>query len=458
MYKLRLACLSLVLVLVTVSCVGENNTLVEPADTSTSTTTPASIPVMTLTPAVTLSSQVEENTSPNRNCIKPFREFAYTVWDLRDEVDDVQVMLPPPWKIEATIPMPQIEGYYAPHINDVVLARSTNEGQEIWIAQKMLSASPSPGSETIFTIYQPTSQSWKNVPANIDNTDYYVSDLFVTRDGSIWGSTTGEYNHGDPVPTDKVPVLSKFNESTQRFEFAPGVLDIIPTLPDDPKSGWFLYFDKIDIVLDGKQDIFWIFSEKDGIYRYDPATQVTQKWLDLPDLHVTSLALSSDGNIFVEDFRWERMTEPYFHLYEGSLFQFFPDTRELVPLEMPDEPWPVFSGWLVTQTGRLWMGTIGYWDLSGSWHLLHPSTEEFFKHAGDQAWATPHLMLESSDGLLWYRKSLDMGPSREGTAWYNPETGKGCMFTNLAVDVIEDSEHQLWLAAEGNLYRYPLEP
>ena len=40
--------------------------------------------------------------------------------------------------------------------------------------------------------------------------------------------------------------------------------------------------------------------------------------------------------------------------------------------------------------------------------------------------------LESSNGLLWYVEYHDMERLGEGTAWYDPEAGKGCLFTNLA--------------------------
>jgi hypothetical protein len=402
---------------------------------------------------------VEDSAPPNRSCLRSFHEFAYTTWDLLNgKVGNAQMLLPPPpWQIEVAIPVQQIEGYYSPHTIEAVLVRSTNEGQEIWIAQGVSSKSLSQNDTIVYTIYRPTSHSWESVSADIDGTKYYASDLFLTADGSVWGSIAGEYHQGDPVPVESVPVLSKFDEHTQRFEFAPNVLEIVPTVPDDPKLGWFPYFARIDIVLDKKRNIFWIFAENDGIYRYDPTTMVTQKWLDLPDLKVSSrLALSPNGSIFVKDFRLERMTEPYFHLYEGSLYQFFPDTREFMQLEMPDEPWPAFSGWLVDRSGKLWLGTVGYRESDGSWRLLHPDPAEYFEHAGDQAWSPPYLMLESSDGLLWYQKFLDMGPRYEGTAWYNPKTGEGCMFTNLAVNIIEDSERQLWLAADGKLYKYAL--
>jgi hypothetical protein len=368
------------------------------------------------------------------------------------------VILPPsPWQIEEIIPPQHIEGYDSPFLTNTVITRSTTGGQEIWIEQEMLSSS-APGVKKLFVIYQPASRSWMVVSGNIENTEFYVEKLFVTNDGGIWGSTTGKYYKGNIVPENKVPVLTMYNEETHQFEFTPGVLEIDLMKPDDPKVSWSDYFAKIDIALDVRQNIFWIFAEEDGIYRYEPNTQTTQKWLET-DLKVFfDPAMSPDGSIFVDDFRPERNIEPYFHLYNGSLLQFLPDTKELVPLEMPDEPWPWFSGWLVSRTSELWLGSIGYRKEDGSWQLLYPETEKYFENAGNPTFATPYLMLESLNGLLWYQKYLDMGINHEGTAWYNPRTKEGCMFTNLAVNIVEDSQQQLWLVADGKLYKNPLAP
>ena len=41
----------------------------------------------------------------------------------------------------------------------------------------------------------------------------------------------------------------------------------------------------------------------------------------------------------------------------------------------------------------------------------------------------------------------------EGTAWYDPETGEGCMFTNIHGTIIEDDEQVLWMLLDEKLYK-----
>lgn len=382
-------------------------------------------------------------------CIKSFHEFAYS--GLEPSLDGEVKKIPPspPWQIETTVPIHHVEGYVISSV-DTEITRSIGRRQEIWIAETLFETAGY-NNKNVFVVYQPKSQKREFVLADIGDSGFFVENLFVTNDGSIWGKTVWDTIHGQP-DLEKVPVLSKFNENTRRFEFAKGVLEIPWTLFTYNFSPW------PEIVLDNN-GVFWIFAKNDGIYRYDPATQRSEKEADLLGLNVTQVALSPDGSIYFEIFNEKIYSkESFFRLLDGMLFQFIPKTKEVVPLKIPDEPWPVFSGMLVDPMDRLWLGAISYREPDGEWKRIHPDPQEYFKHAGDIYWATPTLMLESSDGVLWYRKFLDLDLRAEGTAWYDPQTGEGCMFTNIAANIIEDSERQLWMVADGKLFKYQLTP
>lgn len=380
-------------------------------------------------------------------CIKSFQEFAYSGPELKPKTDPV---LPSsPWEIETMVPIQQINGYFVSSV-DIEITRSTDLQSEIWIAENLFATESSYGNKNIFVVYQSEQQKWTTVSADIGNTGLFVRDLFVKADGSVWGRIIWDVINVRPT-LKKVPVLSKFNEHTQRFEFAEGVLEI-PWRQDD-----FTYFPWPEIVLDNN-GIFWIFAKNDGIYRYDPTTQRTEKQTDLSNLNVTQATLSPDGSIYFVVFNEKIYSkESFFQLLDGMLFQFIPKTREVVPLKIPSEPWPIFSGILVDNIGRLWLGAIGYRERNGDWQLIHPDPEQYFTSAGDAYMMPPALILESSDKVLWYKKFLD-DVRADGTAWYDPRTGEGCMFTNKAVDIVEDSEQQLWLVAENRLFKYKLNP
>ncbi len=373
-------------------------------------------------------------------CIKPFHEFAY----LPDETPrPISEVLPGhSWQVEATIPGPENATDSFSDIQ-IELARTKNGEGEIWLYQHPLySQDGTVSKEGSFTIYHPQSQTWGEVPALIGDTNLAVSKLFVASDGTVWGGISIRQPH--PIsPTD--PVLGRFNESTQQFEAAVGGLEI----PITVEQG--LISELIEIVLD-KEDIFWIFGPDDSIYRYDPEAQTTERYAGLPRTDMVSLstALASDGSIYFRD--------SFFSEAEELLFQFFPETREFVALEVPREPWDFSGGLLVDHRDRLWLGAMGYMERDGSLHLLHRNALKAWENRSEFLyWSLPTLLFESSNGLLWYAEYHDMSLLGEGTAWYDPETGEGCLFTNLASNIVEDAEKQLWMVANGKLYRYSLE-
>jgi hypothetical protein len=369
----------------------------------------------------------------NRRCILPFQRFAYhgPRYETPIAVDKLPL---PPWQFEAEVPY-HISAYHRQDIQ-VQTTRSGDSYQEIWLGDRF-------PYDPIMTVYHTETGRWEEISPYVGDTRLFVHELFVTADGSVWGSVKWEPVLNTPV-VDSAPVLAKFNDDTRAFEFEQNVLEVpVSTGPQ------VLRFPKI--LLD-EQDVFWIFVDGDGIYTYAPALRRTERKTDFPDnFVVVPAALAPDGSIYIEQYQHHRLTE-------GALFQFFPETVELVSLGAPDEEWPVFDGMVVDHTGRLWLGSIGYREPSGDWHLTINNLREYFRHvdSGAHFWAAPYVMLESSTGILWYQKFFDTGPGATGTAWYDPDTGRGCLFTNQPAFVIEDAEQRLWLAAGGNLYSYSL--
>jgi hypothetical protein len=375
----------------------------------------------------------------NENCIKPFDEFAY----LPDETPrPIPILLPDtPWEVETTIPRQQNMTYHVLDIQ-VELARNKNGNGEIWLFRGPLgSEDETTKREGSFLIYYPQSQRWEEISAIIEDTNLMVRELFVTSDETVWGKIGVHQSH--LIPTTG-PVLGRFNESERRFEKAIGGLEIPLTV------NYGILSQLVEVVLD-KQDVFWIFGPDNGIYHYDPRVQTTEKKVNLPypEIQRLSTALAIDDSIYFQD---KSLSEA-----EDFLFQFIPQTGEIITLDMPRKPWAASGGMLVDRQGRLRLGAMGYMETDGSWHLLHRNASKVWEYRGEPHWVQPTLVFESSDGLLWFTKYLDMGRLGEGTAWYNPETGQGCLFTNLASYIVEDDSRQLWMVADGKLYRYPLD-
>lgn len=375
-------------------------------------------------------------------CLETFETFAYQV--TRNQIERAT----PPglfWQMVSSLPS-QINLDF-PIINQVEIVHQVNDREEIWVMGY---------SENIpvLAIYGIETQEWEVLPRVVYGTDLFVGELFRSYDGTIWGKNMWD-SQQDSL-TGEIPVLSKFNATTRRFEVPQGMMQIPIVGEQEYYYGQAISVSP-EIIID-EQGAFWIVVNFYGIYHYDPIQQTYLRIVELPEFPVNEAVLSTDGS----DIYFSRPTDhvdttrELFTLSEGMLQKLDIESGEIEIVNVPNQKWPVFSGMLFDSVGRLWLGSIGYLEPNGSWSLLHPDPELFFSHAGEYLWSPPRLMMESSDGRLWFQKNLDTGGENEGTAWYDPATREGCMFTNYPANIVEDANQQLWMVVDGNLYHYSL--
>lgn len=377
----------------------------------------------------------------NLECLETFETFAYGNYS-----QNPRVIEPSPnssWHRVASLP-PQINQDF-PIFNQVSATRVINNQEEVWIT----------GNGVGFAVYNINRQEWDLIPRTVYSTDYVVSQLFVANNGDIWGQNIPIPQQEDPE-YGEIPLLSRFNETANRFEI-PVVTVQASVLP---QRGYFFpqstYSNIPQVVIDNS-GIFWIIVSNDGIYQFDPVTETYEKQASL-DFSVSQATLSADDSLYLwssstqipqsATFR-ERLTLP-----PNSVWHYSLESRSFTLIDLPDRDWPIFNGMLVNQSGQLWLGAIGFRDLDYTWHLIHPNTDEYLDNAGNYRWGPPRLLTESSDGRLWYVRYTDGGG--DGTAWYDPQTGEGCLIMHHAANIVEDSNQQLWMVANGNLYRYSL--
>ncbi len=378
-------------------------------------------------------------TLSDMQCDNSFVEYAYIFPDpLLSRTPD-RLLPNEPWQIEASLPGEILEDYHLirGYGLQVMFARIYNKNPEIWLS--VPSRVRKENTKSVL-IYQPTSKEWHYVSDMIEGTDIFVGEIFLTNDGTIWGLNKWQTNDTNPK---KGPILSKFNEQTRQFEFASGALEVPFT--DEQR------FESLELVIDRQDNIFWFLLGNDGIYRYDPVTQATTKQIDLSNITLAWATVSTDGSIYFADFNKLPLADPPNSLPRGMLFHFVSDTKELTQLDIPEDPWPK-GRMYVTEAGDLWIGANGYKDITNNWHLLHPDMD-FYLNLTWRRVNSPYIILESSNGLLWFNKYTE---TTQGTAWYDPKTQEGCMITDISARIIEDEQQQLWMFAGGNLYRYSL--
>lgn len=391
-------------------------------------------------------------------CDNSYEIFAYdsSNWDMEADQSLLQ-----DWQLEAEIPLQnslQNSAFNYYQRLEVALARTHNGQEEIWIKGYIyddMRLNP-----TIIKYY-PDSSDWEFVTPHIGDSEFYATELFLDSNNAVWAKTGWERVQDRSISLN-APLLSKFDENTRRFEAASGGLEFSPPVEYalGEQSINYASADMAKILLD-ENDIFWILIGNNGIYRYDPIQQVTEKQDDLQDIFIGPTALSSEGNIYI----WAGTNSggytprDFYTSTIGELLEFIPQTGELVSLGMPSTPdklWPRFSGLLSDQNGRLWLGSVGFLEANGTWHLLHIHAKAFMENDANFPWITPRPILESSDGRIWFSLFKDQGGYGEGTAWYDPRTEQGCVITNLPVNIVEDSQQQLWLLVQGKLYRHTL--
>jgi len=377
------------------------------------------------------------------HCYRSFDDFAYVLpWN---EWDDTVLPLSP-WEFATPLPKVMVDNVISTTINTTIMTTRFVDGySEIWLYRSYRDDTDNTTHE--FIVYSPDNDGWEIIPAEIDN-DTYIYDLFVTDNGTIFGGTYQENNPQSPLQS----ILSIFNDETRQFE---PVLDV-STIPYGVGESY--YIEWTQILIDA-QGVFWFIVPQTAIYSYDPDSHFVEYHIKLPpDRLLWGDAISEDGLIYIQ------LHDPASISHEvddGELYLFSPKTNDMNVIEIPQERWPHANELLVDQSGRLWLGAVGYRDSTGNWTLLHTHIFNYFFqkdwHAPYSWYSDPDVIYQSSDGRIWFQIEQPDGPVlKTGMAWYDPDTGDGCWFTTEASNVVEDSSQNVWIEVNQNLYKYSL--
>jgi hypothetical protein len=383
------------------------------------------------------------------SCYASFQDFAYRA-PLLDR-DQMSTPLLPDWLPEATLPSLPEDGTVR---FEIPVATTQLQGNiEIWIRSFRSFASPTQSDH--FLVYRPLNQTWETISSNIEGTNVYVDNLYVLRDGSVWGRTNWNSRETTASLTS-IPALANFNTVTRRFEFSNGVVEVA-------RQGQSIQTNALYVV-EGMDGEFWLFTTEGHIYLYSTTQQLSQKVADLSTLPpvqqptsslLRSAALADDRMLYFQTYSSPLLSPPY-RVHQNTLYQLDTTTYLIQPVVLPESPWPIFSGILVDQSERLWLGATGYRSSSQSWTLIHPEASTFFDLIDgggfSYLWAPAALTYESSDGRLWFNRFLDTSGWGEGLAWLDPATNQGCLITNRYTTIVEDKVGRLWFIADRNLY------
>lgn len=348
-------------------------------------------------------------------CLATFETFSRGDIFRDHELRSANIEPSVPWTVQAPVPIPDNSA------GTVYFIRySSNEAKydnsEIWV---------SIGQERELYVYLLDLDRWETVSQKVVGTDRIVDELFLANDGTVWG---GSYWTID----DENTLLSRLNEETRRFE---------PVYT----------FDQSGLLELGPNGAFWLLTHGDGLYTFDTKSNTFTRVIDSSSGLVRDMVMTDQGDIYfvIDDGHLtDQMQYPYPYFDQGSLMRFSSKTSMFEEVPLPEETWPRRWGTLYVADNQLWIDAVGYFDLEReTWHPLYSDLSVYF--SGDMFWGSPRLMLKDSYDIYWFALGSEYA---SGTAWYDPVSGEGCMFTTRFSRMVEDLDRNLWIYSAGNLY------
>jgi streptogramin lyase len=363
-------------------------------------------------------------------CIPSVTNFSYPAYIpeilLDPNMPEHEIITPPePWELVTNLPNME-EEYYRNIFNFVI-----SPNNELWLT----------ANERLYRFNLETHQF---TTPDILGVFYTGGEsIVVSPDGTLWlTSFHSTYPHGE------IGWLSRFDPVEQRFHF---VRDNQNLLIDGDYSSMEIAFDQTGEL--------WLLMTglEDSLFSYDPDTNDAHQY-SLPDdySYINSLTFSPDGALWMIDSS------------QQVVFNFNPSTGDITPFPFgyADRDGLYFDAPLLganyylyfDNEGNLWVSDRGWLEFASAgipiWNRIIRSpvfiTDQLLTEQR-YSWLRPFHEFQSSDGIYWFT-------ALNGTVRLDPETGEWCLFTTESSPVVEDSNHTLWMAAYGGMYRYQLQP
>lgn len=373
----------------------------------------------THTPAQTLSKSTTypaTATAFSKNgCIQPMVVGGYRTGGDAPPPAPTPEVLPAGWEMVSTLPEKFI-GKYGSYID---LLRPRADHDEIWISVRN---NPHDDVDNNYYYYRFDTREWEPAPTPPG------FDLFLDGDNNVWASVVSKGKNE--------PVLYRLDENANEF---------IPVVDksNELSNG---YIQSLKIGSDG---LFWLIFESDTdssrlLYSFDPVTLVAKRYIS--GRWYKSFEVDANGDIYIET--------------ENTLIYYQPASSKEEQVNLPlDDSIGDPRGLYLDHDDRLWLSDRLWLELSNGFSpfpyiiIRSPIFINYLDFRQEYLWVRPSVLLESIDGRLWY-----VSNSGQGNAWFQPETGEWCLFTTYEGNIVEDSDHDLWMMIEDTLYRLRLKP
>ncbi len=339
------------------------------------------------------------------------------------------------WQVESSLPQ---TGY----INSLV----THSSNEIWIII----------DDDLFK-YNINSRQWQKVLLPGNFTDSPIS-LYAANDGTLWGIDLSRFNK---LKNDKeLPLLMRFNETTNNFEFVKDVDGILnsgmdvgtiiePSINENGEL-WMILVEEID-----QEYLYYLLSfnpkNKKVVKHLTAQAKVQNSVSD--ESRFNDLAILPDGLVWISDYGKGQLIYYDPSTGESNIYKGYSGALD----DISNEDLHHVNNLYVDRIGRLWVDDRGFLDFSNPkdpmWHKIVRSPifiGDARSPENQYGWSRPDLMYQSTDGIYWFS---DAG---NGMINLDPTTGEWCKFTTGSSPIAEDNQGNLWIAVFGKLYKYKL--
>ena len=361
----------------------------------------------------------------NDKCIPPLYDVAFPVVTppASNAVTRRQIAPQGKWQVQADLPVLQDE------LGGALVARP--QQHELWF-----------GTRYITHKYSIDKKQWKSYQTG--SPTLIAGNLFVSSDGTVW--EVGTLFLDTTRSGKSYPFLSRFNEASDRFE---DVEDV---------SG-FLQSPQVRLISNVAEDqsgLLWFFvaGDKNTLVSFDARTRQSQQhyYFRIAGGN-TNLVIGPDGSVWFRDYANEEIVQYITSTQETRTYKAYPE--ETVSVKMS----PEFdkAGYIfMDRSRRLWIANYAWLDFSNSnspeWHRVIESPV-FVTESGlpDSEFSMSYQVstYQSSNDWYWFTGG-------SGIVRLDLEKGTWCLMTTGTSNVVEDNDHNLWIAVFGHLYKYPL--
>ncbi len=348
------------------------------------------------------------------------------------------------WEVITSIPNLPTPEFFGENTATLEILQTVEGQDRIWIVF-------GDSQKSHISYYQIANDEWKTIEVDIEYADSVAHPrIFLGKNGLVWMTP----NLSAKKFMSDTTVLSIFDETYQQFVDVLVLKDFFALSPGKYSSITLRNFQvdsQGDVWFFGKPNQDWEYQ----LFQFSPSRKTLQRHLDdlkLDGINGLSLVVTPENLLYMLGAK------------NGDfLIRFDPANKEIDEIEIPSDVASSGDGKIWSRTTlfldnqqRLWINDKGWLDLSlgGDWHIVIRSPIFIdYMHYGSGTWGQtqPEYSLESPDGRLWYS-------SHRGTGWVDPSTGKWCLFTSYASNVVRDSNGYLWIIAAGNLYRSLFKP